>query len=69
MARIIVNLEPKEKQALLDLAARELRAPRDQAALFIRDGLIRGGALSQEKQVDSLATLLEGLSKSVEDEE
>jgi len=40
MAKIIVYLGDQERNALLQLAQRELRLPRAQAALIIRQGLI-----------------------------
>lgn len=46
MARIIIKLENIERDALVQLAGRELRDPRDQAALIIRHALTRRGFLS-----------------------
>jgi hypothetical protein len=45
MARIMITLQTDERAALFDLAERERRDPRDQAALFVRDGLRREGLL------------------------
>lgn len=45
MTRIMITLQPDERAALLDLAERERRDPRDQAALFIRSGLQHLGLL------------------------
>ncbi len=39
MARITVSLEPQERDALFEMAQRERRDPRAQAALLIRNGL------------------------------
>ena len=46
MAKIIVYLGEQERNALLQLAQRELRLPRAQAALIIRQELVRQGMLS-----------------------
>jgi hypothetical protein len=43
MAAIYVRLPQTDIDALRDLAQRELRDPRDQAAILIREGLRRGG--------------------------
>lgn len=45
MAKIIVYLGDQERNALLQLAQRELRQPRAQAALIIRQELVRQGML------------------------
>lgn len=45
MAKIIVYLGDQECNALLQLAQRELRLPRAQAALIIRQELVRQGML------------------------
>jgi hypothetical protein len=45
MAKIMIDLELPEREALITLAQRERRDPRDQAALFVRDGLQRAGLL------------------------
>jgi hypothetical protein len=50
MSRISVPLLLAEKLALIDLAQRERRDPRDQAALFIRDELERRGLLPAEAE-------------------
>ena len=46
MAKIIVYLGEQERNALHQLAQRELRLPRAQAALIIRQELARLGMLS-----------------------
>ena len=46
MAKIIVYLGDQERNALQQLAQRELRLPRAQAALIIRQELVRLGMLS-----------------------
>ena len=46
MAKIIVYLGEQERDALHQLAQREMRAPRAQAALIIRQELARLGMLS-----------------------
>jgi len=46
---ITVPLNPKEKDALLTLAERERRGPREQAAVIIRRELERAGLLPEEK--------------------
>lgn len=45
MAKIIVYLGDQERNALQLLAQRELRLPRAQAALIIRQELVRQGML------------------------
>ncbi len=45
MAKIIVYLGEQERTALLQLAQRELRVPRAQTALIIRQELVRQGML------------------------
>ena len=45
MARVIVYLRDQERSALHNLAQREYRTPRDQAALIIRKELERLGML------------------------
>ena len=49
MARISVSLDPQEREALINLAQRERRDPRDQAALIVRDGLQRAGLLPTDQ--------------------
>ena len=49
MTRITLTLEIPEKNALIALAAKELRDPRYQATLIIRDELTRRGLLPQEQ--------------------
>ncbi|MBP6177963.1 MAG: hypothetical protein KA480_06535 [Anaerolineales bacterium] len=51
MARIILNMKPEEKSALLFLAEMEFRDPRDQAALIIRQELQRQGLLELVKPI------------------
>ncbi len=46
MARITVTLSDSERHALQVLSERELRNPRDQAALIIRAELERRGLLN-----------------------
>jgi hypothetical protein len=46
MTRITLSLEACEKEALIELAARELRDPQSQAALIIRNDLERRGFLA-----------------------
>ena len=45
MAKIIVYLGEQERTALQQLAQREMRVPRAQAALIIRQELVRQGML------------------------
>ena len=45
MAKIIVYLGEQERNALQQLAQRELRLPRAQAALIIRQELVKQGML------------------------
>jgi hypothetical protein len=54
MAKIIVYLGDQERNALLQLAQRELRLPRAQAALIIRQELVRQGMLPKPESESSL---------------
>lgn len=49
MPRLMVTLQLSEREALLRLARREKRDPRNQAALIIRRELERAGLLVPEK--------------------
>lgn len=46
MSRVVVSLQPDEREALLNLANAELRTPRDQARLILIEALQRRGLLS-----------------------
>lgn len=48
MARITINLQDQEKNALRALAEHEFRDPRAQAALIIRQELERRGLLNAD---------------------
>ena len=48
MAKIIVYLGDQERNALQQLAQREMRLPRAQVALIIRQELVRQGMLPDE---------------------
>ncbi|MEK6752732.1 MAG: hypothetical protein AABZ00_10745 [Chloroflexota bacterium] len=48
MAKIIVYLGEQERNALQQLAQREMRLPRAQVALIIRQELVRQGMLPDE---------------------
>jgi hypothetical protein len=48
MAKIIILLGDLERDALYQLSKQEYRDPRAQAAIIIRDELIRRGLLTQE---------------------
>ena len=55
---INVHLPPPAINALRDLACREYRDPRDQAAVMLLDGLRRAGSLiSETEQTDACARL------------
>jgi hypothetical protein len=45
--RVMIYLGEEEKQALISLAIRELRDPRDQATLIIRKGLADLGLIEK----------------------
>jgi hypothetical protein len=47
---IYVPLDDRERKALRDLAEREDRDPRQQAARFVREGLRREGALEDARR-------------------
>jgi hypothetical protein len=53
MAKIIVYLGDQERNALQQLAQRELRLPRAQAALIIRQELVRLGMLPTTSETAS----------------
>ena len=59
MAKIIVYLGDQERNALLQLAQRELRLPRAQAALINRQELVRQGMLPIQHPIQDAATTLE----------
>lgn len=56
MAKIIVYLGDQERNALHQLAQRELRLPRAQAALIIRQELARLGMLSLQPSSSETAS-------------
>ncbi len=45
MARVVITLHTKEREALEKLALSELRIPRDQARFILREALIKCGFL------------------------
>ena len=55
MTRITVNLRDDERRGLLDLAKKERRDPRDQAAVLIRDRLHDLGILANGDQTHKSA--------------
>lgn len=55
MTRITVLLEPSERRALDDLARREMRDVRQQAAFIIRRELQRRGLLAPDDAADNPA--------------
>lgn len=57
MTRVIINLHKSELKALVNLAEREYRDTRQQAALIIRQELERRGFLAIETQADSAQAL------------
>ena len=61
MAKIIVYLGDQERTALQQLAQREMRVPRAQAALIIRQELMRQGMLLNETQTQEA-----GLTRELE---
>lgn len=66
MGRITLTLETREKDALIELAIIECRDPRYQAALIIREELIRRGLLTQETQIDLDPNWSKALGKVLE---
>ena len=50
MARIMITVNEEEKNALCILAKKQFRDPRDQAALIIRQELVRRGLLTLERE-------------------
>jgi hypothetical protein len=67
MAKVIIYLRDHELTALNDLAQREYRVPRAQAALIIRKeleklGMVQSGQPAQPNQTDALS---DGQEKSV----
>ena len=59
MAKIIVYLGDQERNALLQPAQRELRLPHIQAALIIRQEMVRQGMLTIQHPIQDAATTLE----------
>lgn len=59
MAKIIVYLGDQERNALLQLAQRELRLPRAQAALIIRQELVQQGMLTIQHPIPDTTSSLE----------
>ena len=59
MAKIIVYLGDQERNALLQLAQRKLRLPRAQAALIIRQELVRQGMLSNQHPIQDVPSTLD----------
>jgi hypothetical protein len=55
MAKIIVYLGDQERNALQQLAQREMRLPRAQVALIIRQELVRQGMLPDETKTQEVA--------------
>lgn len=55
MAKIIVYLGDQERNALEQLAQREMRLPRAQVALIIRQELVRQGMLPDETKTQEAA--------------
>lgn len=53
MAKVIIYLREQELTALNDLAQREYRAPKAQAALIIRQELERLGLIPPEQETSS----------------
>lgn len=62
MAKVIIYLRDHEHTALNDLAQREYRAPRAQAALIIRKELERLGMIAGEAAVSSKSNPVESMS-------
>ena len=52
--RLMIDLQPEEEQALLELAQRERRHPSDQAAIAVRRELERLGMLAIERRVQEV---------------
>ncbi len=50
MLRLVINLRPEEREALVRWAARQRRDPREQAALVLRRELERRGLLQSEHE-------------------
>jgi hypothetical protein len=48
--RMMIALDGKERSALIELAERERRDPRQQAAVIIRRELVRRGLLKAEQR-------------------
>ncbi len=59
MAKIINYLGDQERNAPLQLAQRELRLPRAQAALIIRQELVRQGMLPIQAHITETVSSLE----------
>lgn len=57
MTRITISVSEAERKALCTLAVNEFRDPRAQAALIVRQELIRRGLISEESKDRSLRNL------------
>jgi hypothetical protein len=56
MARVIVTLKADELDALIELAERERRDPRSEAALLLREKLIECGCLPPDMSTPTTST-------------
>lgn len=65
MTRISIPVDSAMKTALITLAVKELRDPRDQATMLIRNELVRQGGLPQV-QPTKPETLAEAVAKVYE---
>jgi hypothetical protein len=63
MARIVITLGESEQEALVRLALREVRTPRDQARYILRRELIERG----EMEESNLPKVAEPVSEAVGD--
>ncbi len=59
MAKIIVYLGKQERDALQQLAQREMRAPRTRVALIIRQELVRQGMLQDQTKIQETGATYE----------
>jgi len=69
-SRILIYLQPSEREALISLAETENRDPRVQAALIIREKLIDQGYLEGTSicALAQLERMMEKLSSEVSDD-
>ena len=67
--RMFIGLEPAERSALMKLAEMELRSPRDQLRVILREELKKRGLLRSTDKRDSDDDLVQGLMVSSDEKQ